>query len=119
MSSVKRSCSPLETPVQYVKGVGPRRAAILARLGIENVEDLLYHVPRRYVDRSTIRKIRDLRIGEHETFLGKVVTKGLRRTKSGEPVFSLALTDGTEIITCKWFNQPYLTNTFKDRKSVV
>lgn len=113
MSSVKRSRSPLETPVQYVKGVGPRRATILARLGIENVEDLLYHVPRRYVDRSTIRKIRDLRIGEHETFLGKVVTKGLRRTKSGEPVFSLALTDGTEIITCKWFNQPYLTNTFK------
>ncbi len=113
MSSVKRSRSPLETPVQYVKGVGPRRAAILARLGIENVEDLLYHVPRRYVDRSTVRKIRDLRMGEHETFLGKVVTKGLRRTKSGESVFSLALTDGTEIITCKWFNQPYLTNTFK------
>jgi len=113
MSSVKRSRSPLETPVQYVKGVGPRRAAVLAKLGIEKVEDVLYHVPRRYVDRSTIRKIRDLKIGEHETFLGKVVTKGLRRTKSGEPVFSLALTDGTGIITCMWFNQPYLNNAFK------
>ena len=113
MSSVKRSRSPLETPVQYVKGVGPRRTAVLAKLGIEKVEDVLYHVPKRYVDRSTIRKIRDLRIGEHETFLGKVVTKGLRRTRSRESVFSLALTDGTGIVTCKWFNQPYLNNAFK------
>ena len=113
MSSAKRSRSPLETAVQYVKGVGPRRAAVLAKLGIEKVEDILYHVPRRYVDRSTIRKIRDLRIGEHETFLGKVVTKGLRRTRSGGPVFSLALTDGTGIITCKWFSQPYLNNAFR------
>lgn len=113
MSSARRTRPPLETPIQYVKGVGPRRAAVLAKLGIEKVEDILYHVPRRYVDRSTIKKIRDLRIGEHETFLGKVVTKGLRRTRTGEPVFSLALTDGTGMITCKWFNQPYLAGTFK------
>jgi len=105
--------SILDTPAQYVKGVGPTRAASLARLGIQKVEDLLYHVPRRYVDRSQIRAIRDLSVGEHETFVGKVLTHGLHRRKSGEPVFHLAVTDGTGVITCKWFNQPYLARVFK------
>lgn len=113
MSSSRKTRSALYTPAQYVKGVGPRRAAVLAKLGIETVEDLLHHVPRRYVDRSRILKIRDLNMGEHQTFSGKVVTQGFHRTKSGEAVFNLALTDGTGLVTCRWFNQPYLARAFK------
>lgn len=113
MSSASRSSSALETPAQYVKGVGPRRAEILARLGIQKVEDLLYHVPRRYVDRGKIVTIKDLTVGEHQTFFGRVVTHGVYRTKSGEPVFSLAVEDDTGVITCRWFNQPYLARVFR------
>jgi ATP-dependent DNA helicase RecG len=118
-SSSRKTESPLETPVQYVKGVGPRRATALAKLGIATVDDLLMHVPRRYVDRSTIKKIRDLAAGEHGTFIGKVLTHSIFRTKRGEAVFNLALTDGTGLVTCKWFNQPYLANAFKTGEELV
>ena len=63
-SSFRSSTPPLKKPVQYVKGVGPRRAEQLARLGINTVEDLLYHIPFRYQDRRELRTIRDLATGE-------------------------------------------------------
>lgn len=113
MNPTGQTRSTLDTPAQYVKGVGPRRAASLAKLGIQKVVDLLYHVPRRYVDRSSIADIRDLTVGEHQTIIGKAVTHGIYRRKSGEPVFHLVVTDGTGVITCKWFNQPYLAKVFK------
>jgi ATP-dependent DNA helicase RecG len=113
MTRTAKATSVLDTPAQYVKGVGPRRATLLAKLGITTVEDVLYHVPRRYVDRSRIASIRDLRPGELETFAGKVVTHSIRRAKSGEPVFDLLVSDGSGVATCRWFNQPYLTRVFK------
>ncbi|MGH8008406.1 MAG: hypothetical protein ACREQ3_15530, partial [Candidatus Binatia bacterium] len=64
---------PLKKPVQFVKGVGPRKAEQLARLGIATVEDLLYHVPFRYQDRREIKKIRDLIVGEEKATVGQLV----------------------------------------------
>ena len=63
-SAFRSSQPPLKKPVQFVKGVGPKRAEQLERLGINTVEDLLYHIPFRYQDRREILKIRDLRTGE-------------------------------------------------------
>ena len=63
-----------ETPVQYLKGVGPARAALLSRLGINTVEDILYYFPWRYEDRKNLKKICDLRLGEAETVSGEVVS---------------------------------------------
>ncbi len=113
MTRTARTSSVLDTPAQYVKGVGPRRAALLAKIGIMTVEDILFHVPRRYVDRSRIARIRDLKTGELETFAGKVVAHSVHRTKSGEPVFDLLVSDGSGMATCRWFNQPYLSRAFK------
>src|SRR5437870_13703032 len=69
---------PLKKPVQFMKGVGPRRAEQLARLGISTVEDLLYHIPFRYQDRREIKKIRDLTLGEEGATVGQLARMGRR-----------------------------------------
>src|SRR6266404_3964997 len=79
---------PLKKPVQYVKGVGPKRAEQLARLGIATVEDLLYHIPFRYQDRREIRKIAQLVGGEEGATVGQLVRMGRRFvTRSQDWVF--------------------------------
>src|SRR3972149_2527276 len=74
----------LFSKVQYVKGVGPRKAEALAAVGITTVSDLLFYLPFRYEDRSRVRPIRDLRAGEEATVLAKVLgmrVKGTRRPR--------------------------------------
>lgn len=98
--------SPLLVPVQYVKGVGPARAAQLARLGIRTVEDLLYHRPRRYDDRRRLAHVTDLRVGEKQSTQGTVVAVGEQRY--GVYRFHAAIADDTGVLTCTWFGQRYL-----------
>src|SRR3989442_3990603 len=74
--AVRPSQPPLKKPVQFMKGVGPRRAEQLARLGISTVEDLLYHIPFRYQDRREIKKNRDLTIGEEGGTGGQLIRMG-------------------------------------------
>src|SRR5438552_15105127 len=76
--AVRPSQPPLTKPVQFMKGVGPRRAEQLARLGICTVEDLLYHIPSRYQDRREIKKIRDLTLGEEAATVGQLARMGRR-----------------------------------------
>ncbi|MEK7824886.1 MAG: hypothetical protein AAB266_00530, partial [Nitrospirota bacterium] len=47
----------LETPIQFIKGVGPKRRDLFERIGIKNAGDAIYSLPWRYEDRSTIKKI--------------------------------------------------------------
>ncbi len=68
-----RQQSGLKTPVQYLKGIGPKRAQQFARLGVETVRDLLFLVPRRYLDRSQVLPISQLRVGDEATILGRVL----------------------------------------------
>src|SRR3954468_11987447 len=72
----------LTTEVQYVKGIGPRTALVLAEKGISTVEDLLYYLPYRYEDRLNPRTIAELRAGEMATVIAEVRTAGLFRTRS-------------------------------------
>src|SRR5574341_46740 len=62
----------LLTPLRFLKGVGPLRAAQLETLGLKTVEDLLYHLPFRYDDRREIQKIQQAAVGKVGTFLGKL-----------------------------------------------
>lgn len=71
----------LQTPLQYLKGVGPRRAADLQRVGLHTVEDLLYRFPIRYEDRGTFQTIASLRPGVAASVIGDVVTCGVRPTR--------------------------------------
>ncbi len=92
----------LETDIQYVKGVGPKRARQLARLGIRTVYDLLYFQPRKYLDRRESTPIRNLKHGSEAVVMGEVVTKGLERSRRGDKWFKVILSDGTGWLELVW-----------------
>src|SRR5690606_32611596 len=95
-----RPYSPLDESVQYLKGVGPRRAEALARLGIRSGRDLLFHIPRRYEDASTVTPIARAEIGQDVTLIGEVTSKGVIPTRSGLRIFEAMLRDETGMIEC-------------------
>ena len=101
----------LSTPVQYVKGVGPRIADLLAAKGIRTVGDLLYYLPFRYEDRLNPRGIAELRPGEMATVIGEVRNSGLFRTRR-MPIFQLTVGQGRARLRCLWFNATYLKDKF-------
>jgi len=110
----------LQTPVQYVKGIGPRLAAILADKGIQTVEDLLYYLPFRYEDRINPGRIAELRAGEMATIIAEVRGAGLFRTpRRGIEIFQMTAGQSRDSITCLWFNAPYLKGKFKPGQTVA
>jgi ATP-dependent DNA helicase RecG len=102
----------LTTPVQYVKGIGPKLAEILASKGIATVGDLLNYLPFRYEDRLNPRGIAELRAGEMATVIGEVRNSGLFRTRR-MPIFQLTVGQGRSRLKCLWFNATYLQDKFK------
>jgi ATP-dependent DNA helicase RecG len=102
----------LTTPVQYVKGIGPKLAEILATKGIATVGDLLHYLPFRYEDRLNPRGIAELRAGEMATVIGEVRNSGLFRTRK-MPIFQLTVGQGRSKLKCLWFNATYLQDKFK------
>jgi ATP-dependent DNA helicase RecG len=102
----------LTTPVQYVKGVGPKMAEILATKGIATVGDLLNYLPFRYEDRLNPRGIGELRPGEMATVIGEVRNSGLFRTRK-MPIFQLTVGQGRSKLRCLWFHGAYLQDKFK------
>ena len=102
----------LETPVQYLKGVGPRRAALFKSVGVETVEDLLYYIPRRYLDRSTVTPISQLQPQQSATVIGRVETAGFQRGRKRR--FAVILSDRTGFLNCIWFHGlEYLPQRFQ------
>ncbi|MFZ0732219.1 MAG: ATP-dependent DNA helicase RecG [Candidatus Sulfotelmatobacter sp.] len=101
----------LSTPVQFVKGVGPRIAEVLAGKGIHTVGDLLHYLPFRYEDRLNPRGIAELRAGEMATVVGEVRNSGLFRTRR-MPIFQLTVGQGRSRLRCLWFNATYLQDKF-------
>src|ERR1700732_1106452 len=102
----------LTTLVQYVKGIGPKLAEILATKGIATVGDLLHYLPFRYEDRLNPRGIAELRPGEMATVIGEVRNSGLFRTRK-MPIFQLTVGQGGSRLKCLWFNATYLQDKFK------
>jgi ATP-dependent DNA helicase RecG len=99
--------------VQFLKGVGPRRAEALDRLGIRTVRDLLLHAPRRYEDASTVAPIATLEVGDDATVVGTVVSKGVIPTRRGLRIFQAVLRDDSGLIECSWPGQPFLDRTIR------
>lgn len=100
--------SQLDRPIQFLKGVGPRRAEAFQRMGIVKARDLLYHVPRRYDDASTVTPISALDVGMDATAVGWVRSKGIIPTRGGLRIFQAVLQDDSGMITCAWPGQPWL-----------
>ncbi len=102
-----------DTPVQFLKGVGPQRADAFARLGVHTVEDLLYHTPHRYLDATTVTPIAKATVGMEVTLVGRVVSKGVVPTRRRLRIFRAVLRDDTGVIECAWPGQAFLDRSIK------
>jgi ATP-dependent DNA helicase RecG len=110
----------LASSLQYLKGVGPRRAADLQRVGLSTVEDLLYRFPTRYEDRSAFRTIASLRPGMVSSVLGEVISCGIRPTRRPRfKIFEMLLRDRTGALRAVFFNQPFLADVFHPHQRVI
>src|SRR5712692_6635942 len=106
------------TSVQYVKGIGPRLAEVLAAKSIHTVDDLLHYLPFRYEDRLNPRSIPELRAGEMATVIAEVRNFGLFRTRR-MPIFQLTAGQGRSRLKCLWFNGTYLRDRFQAGQMVA
>jgi ATP-dependent DNA helicase RecG len=102
----------------YVKGVGPRVAALLAPKGIETAEDLLYHLPFRYEDRQNPRSLDELQPGETASVIAEVRGSILLRTRR-MPIFELTVGQGLRSLKCIWFNGTYLEGKFHAGQTIA
>jgi ATP-dependent DNA helicase RecG len=110
----------LDTPLQYLKGVGPRRAADLQRVGLATVEDLLYRFPIRYEDRGSFHTIAMLRPGVGASIAGEIVSCGIRPTRRpGFKIFEMLVRDATASLRAVFFNQPFLADVFHRGQRVI
>jgi ATP-dependent DNA helicase RecG len=103
----------LATSVKYLKGVGPKRAEALARLGIRSVGDLLYHAPHRYLDATSVTPLAKAHVGQEVTCVGRVVSTGIIPTRRGLRVFRAVLRDESGPLECAWPGQPFLERQIK------
>ncbi len=93
----------LETPIQYIKGVGPRRAQVLESLNIYTIKDLLYYFPRKYLDRTSIHLIGSIKTDMEVNIVGRVKSVNLRKMKRGS-FLTATLADHTGSVRLMWFN---------------
>ncbi len=110
-----RNRGGLNTQVRYLKGVGPKKARLFGKIGINTVEDLFYCFPRRYEDRTNFQPISKLQEERFQTINAAVLGSSERQSwkRRGFNILEVVVGDSTGRIFCVWFNQPYLKNYFK------
>jgi ATP-dependent DNA helicase RecG len=110
----------LSQALQFVKGVGPRRAADLQRAGLITVEDLLLRFPLRYEDRARLMPIAALRPGMTATVVGEVLSSGIRPTRRpGFRLFEVVVRDASGAVRAVFPNQSFLKDVFHPHQQVV
>src|SRR5215471_929536 len=110
----------LDSDVQYVKGVGPRRSALLASRGIRTVQDLLLHIPKSYQDRASFVPLSSLRTGQDAAVHARVYRSRVIQTRTRGRILDVILTDGSSFVHAKWFHGGYLqTREFSAGREVV
>ena len=108
----------LDTPVQFVKGIGPQIANTLAEKRIATVEDLLFHLPFRYEDRLHPRPLSELVPGEMASVIAEVRGTVLLRTRR-MPIFEMTVGQNLSTMKCMWFHGGYLDGKFKAGQMVA
>lgn len=103
----------LDIPIQYVKGVGPKRASLFKKLGVETLNDLIYFIPKRYEDRSNLKSINSLESDTYQTVLCYVVDVQEERIRNNLTLIKARVRDNTGEAVAIWFNQTYLKSILK------
>jgi ATP-dependent DNA helicase RecG len=110
----------LEAPLTAIDGIGPKSAKTLHKLDLETLEDLLWHLPRRYDDYSQLKTINRLWYGEEVTVIGTVEDVSIRSVKNGRmKLVEVVISDGTGALRVTWFNQPWIADRLRPGKPIV
>ncbi|MBI1349010.1 ATP-dependent DNA helicase RecG [bacterium] len=99
---------PLETPLQFLRGVGPQRAELFARLGLLTVRDLLFYLPRDVLDLTQVSAVHELNDERVHTVRGEVVDRDARQISGGRTLTAVLLKTDGGFVRGSWFNQPYM-----------
>src|SRR5215207_321685 len=116
MNSVPAQTEPLLTPAQFLKGIGPAKAELLAKLELYYARDLLFNFPRAYQDMSELRTVEQLEDGKLASVAGVIEEVDLRNTGTGRSLLGLLMKQGASYLRGLWFNQPYLRAKFQQGK---
>lgn len=116
-----RSLEPdaLQRPITSLRGIGPAKAKLLAKLGLVTVGDLLYHLPRKHLDRSRLTPYRALQAGCDETVQGKVVHVVERRPRPRLTVTTVLISDGTDLLPLVFFNRKHVAQKFAPGATIM
>jgi len=108
-----------DTPVKFLKGIGERRAEAFQRLGVRTAQDLLWHIPFRYLDASSVTPLARARVGDEVACVGRVVAKRLMPTRSGLRIFTAVLRDESGLLECAWPGQGFLDRTIREGQTLL
>ena len=111
--------SDLKMDIQYVKGIGPKRAYKLNKLGIFTLKDLLYYFPRQYEDRNNLKKIAQLQNEDKATIKAVILGITTSNPKKGMTLTKVDIKDETGYAKLVFFNQPYISNAFKSGDTIL
>lgn len=111
----------LDDPIQFIKGVGPRKAILFEKLGLTSIEDCLYFLPFRFEDRTQLKKISQTVPGEYVTLTGEVLNSGTMFMGRRKRLFEVIVQDETGVIRAKWFrfNESYMKEKFKTGQKII
>jgi ATP-dependent DNA helicase RecG len=115
----KTAAELLATPVQYLKGVGPRRVELLERLGLHVARHVLFFFPRDYQDLTDLRDVPDLEEGQFQTVWGVVEESELRGTGAGRSVLGVLLRTKGGYVRAIWFHQPFMQEKLRQGQRVM
>lgn len=108
----------LNTPIQYVFGVGPKRAKLFNKLGVYTMKDLLEYYPRDWIFQPDVIKIDEMQFGENVAVIGKI--KSVDYQNYGKiPIFKIVIADDTGECKSIWFNGGYLRHQLKTGQTVM
>src|SRR3954447_22014422 len=117
--AAKSPAEQLATPAQFLKGVGPPRAELLAKIDLYYAADVLFFFPRAYQDMSELRGIEQLEEGKLASVVGVIDEVDLRNTGPGKSLLGMLLKQGTSYLRCLWFNQPWMREKLVEGRRIL
>ena len=116
--SQEKTLSRLTQPTQFIKGVGPARAELLAKLGLHTAADVLFFFPRSYEDFTQLNHIRELGKEQLATVVAEVTDKDESKSNGRHVTYVLFRQDNS-YLRAMWFNQPFMLNKFRIGQRVM